>query len=55
MASNKVAKSYVMKKQNYEIFFHIKYEIFMNCDKLFEPFNQYLLLQYDVCNNEFAF
>ena len=25
MASNKVAKSYVMKKQNYELFFHIEY------------------------------
>ena len=25
MASNKVAESYVMKKQNYELFFHIEY------------------------------
>ena len=25
MASNKVAESYVMKKQKYELFFHIKY------------------------------
>ena len=39
MASNKVAESYVMMKQNYELFFHIEYWIFMNHDKLFEPFN----------------